>query len=509
MAPTTNSFALDNIADSLQKHLGIQQAQTFWTENATADAIARLVGTRGNIDRVLSLWDDLAEVGPKLVSGYEAASHLEPLRALRDVLDVSVVVQRHASGAPRSLLPYAPELITTKNVGTVFRDVGRTVVEGLWGGDGFDDEREQIRTRVLTWREAHPVADLLVPLCTAVTLEKSREASASNFATALGEDPALAQYRDTVVREDWRAWLSMAPHLSVDEQLESMTALISLHLHITTLRRLAAGETEADGVPPLLFAAAGPTEHRTIARGSYASYAFWRDRADRSLEIVVRRAVLQLAAQHSELKSALATPPNWVQARLWETLARGPKQTARQLNQFRELLGGRIEEASANKASAAQPVEIVVSSVAHALGGGVAEKVKAYLRTTGGGAGMIGGDTRKRYLLDERGLTLFTRLHAHRPAEAVRSSEEDHRSLAAFLDDIFGRYGIILTDEREVVQVARTKGGARGTALWRLMPGSDAMRANRELLDRRLDALRLVRRYSDASAVIHMPGGAA
>src|SRR5687768_1095423 len=113
MASATNSFALENIADAFQKHLGIQQAQTFWTENATADAIARLVGKRGDIDRVLSLWGNLAEVGPTLVSGYEAASHLEPLRALRDVLDVSVVVQRHASGAPRSLLPYAPELITS------------------------------------------------------------------------------------------------------------------------------------------------------------------------------------------------------------------------------------------------------------------------------------------------------------------------------------------------------------------------------------------------------------
>jgi len=41
--------------------------------------------------------------------------------------------------------------------------------------------------------------------------------------------------------------------------------------------------------------------------------------------------------------------------------------------------------------------------------------------------------------------------------------------------------------------------------LLRHFPAEQSMRDNRSRLDRRLDELRLVRRYSDASAVIYIP----
>jgi hypothetical protein len=38
---------LDNLTEALQRHLGLQQAQTADPDNIAADAIARLVGQRG------------------------------------------------------------------------------------------------------------------------------------------------------------------------------------------------------------------------------------------------------------------------------------------------------------------------------------------------------------------------------------------------------------------------------------------------------------------------------
>jgi hypothetical protein len=42
------AIAIENLTERLQRHLGIQQAQTISPEDFTADGIARLLGRRGD-----------------------------------------------------------------------------------------------------------------------------------------------------------------------------------------------------------------------------------------------------------------------------------------------------------------------------------------------------------------------------------------------------------------------------------------------------------------------------
>jgi hypothetical protein len=152
---------------------------------------------------------------------------------------------------------------------------------------------------------------------------------------------------------------------------------------------------------------------------------------------------------------------------------------------------------------------LVVESLARPFSGdsSVVDKVKDFLRGTGRAAGIVGPNdprSRRRYLLDERGLSLLARLHARRSPEDVRSDEEDKTSVEAFLDDIFDRYGMIITTERSRVR-EQLAGSGPLRRLEALFPSEEAARRNRAVLDRRLDALRLVRRFSDASAVIRLP----
>ena len=76
----------------------------------------------------------------------------------------------------------------------------------------------------------------------------------------------------------------------------------------------------------------------------------------------------------------------------------------------------------------------------------------------------------------------------------------------ALLDDVADQYGLILTTERERARQdaveSRCLVGDESVA--DAVPGEQAMATNRQFLDHRLDDLRLVRRFSDASSV-HIP----
>jgi hypothetical protein len=60
---------------------------------------------------------------------------------------------------------------------------------------------------------------------------------------------------------------------------------------------------------------------------------------------------------------------------------------------------------------------------------------------------------------------------------------------------------MVITTERGGVRDVLAHGESSRKML-SLLPSDESARRNRVVLDRRLDALRLVRRYSDASAVI-------
>lgn len=184
-------------------------------------------------------------------------------------------------------------------------------------------------------------------------------------------------------------------------------------------------------------------------------------------------------------------------------------RTERAQREFATLLGNKLSEQT-NTDAKPDPVTVrhlVIESLARPFSGDSLDKFKEFLRGTGRAAGIVGPNqprSRRRYLLDERGLSLLARLHTCRVPEEVQSDEEDRTSVEAFLDDIFTRYGMIITTERTRV---REQLAANGTLrhLEALFPSDEAARRNRIVLDRRLDALRLVRRYSDASAVIRLP----
>jgi hypothetical protein len=116
---------------------------------------------------------------------------------------------------------------------------------------------------------------------------------------------------------------------------------------------------------------------------------------------------------------------------------------------------------------------------------------------------------RKRYLLSDGALELFARLHAARPAETIRSDHEEPQSVEALLDDLAQRYGIVITAERERARRAidALSEGDALRVLRKRLPADAAMRENRAEFERRLDELRLLRRYSDASAVVFVPQG--
>jgi hypothetical protein len=511
---------LENLTEALQRHLGVQQAQTFEPENITADAIARLAEKRGDSERLEQLWRSPDEAAQDLVEG-DPTSAREPLLALRKVLDSSLVVNRYASGVPKSFLPFTPLFVRSRYAGSVYRDLGRSVVEALWDRPGLATTREQIRDQVAGWGVQHPLALLLAPLCRERATEKVRDKAL--LAAALDADADLRAWADQVVVEDWKAWVQAGPRLSVDEQVETMTGLIGLHLHVALLWRL--GDTIPLGsklvrdrrYPPLFFlmvegqesdaALAGASSHACL-RAACNFLGFWRGRAYDALELVAGQAVEQAATEDETLRNALA-PMDWTAPRVWLTLRIRGKRTERAQREFASVLETKLQDqASLHREPDRETVtRLVVEALARPFSGVSLDKFKDFLRGTGRAAGIVGPNqprSRRRYLLDERGLSLLARLHACRAAEDVRSDEEDRASVEAFLDDIFDRYGMIITTERSRVRERLARGGPL-RQLEALFPSEEAVRRNRTVLDRRLDALRLVRRYSDASAVIRLP----
>jgi hypothetical protein len=501
---------LENLTESLQRHLGLQQAQTFAAEDIAADAMGRLVDVRGDVSQLQRLWDPPEAAGPELVDGWHESEHRAVLLALRQVLDTSLVVQRKNDGTPKSFLPFVPEFVTAEKVSTIYRDLGRSVVEGLWGRPGQEELQQRLREHVTTWRDRHPLALVLAPLCPQKPGPTERDRA--RLASTIDADAALGHWVDQTVTQDWNAWLRVAECLSIDERIETLTGLIGLHLHTCLVRRL--GDESGSRIPPYYFVAVDAHGvEPACGRAAYNCFGFWRDRADDALTLVARQAVRKLAAQDQKLHDALSSD-EWRTPTVWAAVGiQGGGKSKRAMEEFQNAVKDELHRRSASGRAPApgEIEEVLVTALRDAFStpSGVATKVKDHVRGYGRAAGIVGPDgqrTRKRYQLDERSITLLARLHAYRTADEVQSDEEDSQSVEAFLDDIFERYGIIVTVERGRVNTRLSDERHRRALqpLTRHFPPEESMRDNRSRLDRRLDELRLVRRYSDASAVIHI-----
>lgn len=462
-----------------------------------ADGLARLFGSRGDVTRLKQLWArDGAE---KLVAGWRPDEHEDALQVLRRALDANLVVQRKRDGTPKSFRPLVPEFVTAAGAGDVYREMGRAVNDALWADPVV---RAGVHRCASSWRNGHPIAAALAGLCPAVREPASEPSHLANLLSS-GSDPALVEWVNTCVAEDWRAWIRAAESLSVDEQLESMTALACLHLHVALLQRLSPESRSLtaeghDGVRSqrgIFFAVvAGGEFDPACARAAYHVFAMWSGRANDALRLVAGQQVDKVCAAQPDYGD-FSHPRNiaaWTSASI--------VASKRTNERFRESLiessqGGRQDGRTA-----------VIDALVHAFSpaSGVATKVRDFLRTSGRAVGIVGPDTRnarKRYQLDDRGISLLARLHAHRGDE-VHSGDTEAMSINAFLDDVFYRYGLVVTAERGGAKHALRSESAKPLAM--RMPPNEAMRRNRANLERRLDDLRLVRRYSDDSAVIHV-----
>jgi len=502
------SNELDNLTESVQRLLGLQQAQTFSPEDITADAIGRLLATRGDISRLQRIWDPAGEAGPDLVAGWDDGEHRPVLHALRRVLNASMVVQRRNDDRPKSFLPFAPEFVGAERVSTIYRDLGRSVVEALWGLPGQEELRSKLKHRIGGWRGRHPLGLLLAPLCPAKN--PPQEATPSLLREVIASDEDLRDWVDKTVSEDWNAWLRASESLSIDEQIETMTGLIGLHLHTCLMRRLGRGREQT--IPACYFVAVDASGvDPACARGAYNCFGFWRERAGAALQFAAEQAVEKLALQEAEFRRAL-DQGTWEAARYWAAARiHGGRRAARATEEFTKSLQNSINERIAGTAPAQDDVfKLAVAALVNAFDtpSGVAAKVKDHLRGYGRAAGIVGPEgrrSRKRYQLNERAIGLLARLHAHRDPDRVRSFDDERRSVDALLDDIFDRYGMVITRERESVDTRLEQERGALAPLLRHFPAEQPMRDNRARLDRRLDELRLVRRYSDASAVIYIP----
>jgi hypothetical protein len=259
---------------------------------------------------------------------------------------------------------------------------------------------------------------------------------------------------------------------------------------------------EAHGVEP------------ACGRAAYNCFGFWRDRAEDALFLVARRAIHSLSSQDDKLRAALSAS-EWRTPTIWAGVGiQGGGKSKRAMEEFQKSVRDELHRRSAagHDPENGEIEELLVRALAAAFTtpSGVAAKVKDHLRGYGRAAGIVGPDgqrTRKRYQLDERSISLLARLHAHRERDEVNSDEEDKQSVEALLDDLFERYGIIITLERERVRAGVFNERDRRILqpLLRHFPPEEPMRDNRSRFDRRLDELRFVRRYSDASAIVHIP----
>ena len=398
-----------------------------------------------------------------------------------------LVVQRQRDGTPKTFRPYLPELITHRRINTVFRELGRTIVDVLW----HEDVKSEIRSVIERWRSSHPLALAVAPLTESVNTGPSPPSKLLEL-LATGTAETLKQWVDGVVRQDWATWLRSVQTLSADEQFESMTALVSLHLHVALLWRLSI---TSEGRPIVFLAAAGADMDRACSRAAYNLYRLWGERIYQALRDVASEAI----------DRARDSAPGWKTLSSTRDLAAwaaAPIKGPRSVNdRFHDLV------TTATRSSPLDLRDALVDALTRAFDtpSGVVTKVRDFLRTTGRAGGFVGPDAyraRKRYQFDERALDLLARLHVNRRPNEILSVEEEPSGIDAFLDDVFNRYGFFVTRERDTVRQALSAESAR--PILRLLPGDEAMRRNRSVLERRLDDLRLVRRYSDASAVLHV-----
>jgi len=502
----TAPVRLENITDSLQSFLGVQQAQTTFPQDIAADAIARLLETRADVGKLKRLWDTPDE-WPALVDDWRGDIDKAAIIALRKVLDRSMVVQRFANGSPKTFLSLSPLFISHERANALYREMGRSVVDGLWGLEPMSEAKAAIKLRVADWGNHHPLALLLAPLCEARKIEAQK--GPTHLAAAIQGDTRLADWINTTVTQDWRAWLKASKSMSVDEQLETMTSLIGLHLHVALLWRLgSAGQTNLK--PAFFIDLVG--DNSLCKHAANQCFGFWRERVRDALADVAVGAVQKLCSQHPDFDESLRTP-SWTSASLlgWgavgiESRGKATKAGAVFNEEVKRLLGEKAMEGIAP--AQGEVMDLLRDALVTAFGGpsSPTEKTKVYLRATGQAAGAIGPREapRKRYYLDEAGLSLLARLHVERERE-VTTTEEELTSVEAFIDDIGARYGMIITLEREQLRSFFEELGDAGRPLRRHFPTEQAMSLNRLALERRLESMRLLRRYSDASAVIRIP----
>ncbi|MBV8361936.1 MAG: hypothetical protein JO189_28975 [Deltaproteobacteria bacterium] len=506
------AVAIENLTERLQRHLGIQQAQTISPEDFTADAIARLLGRRGDPSLVAKLWNE--DERPTLVAGYRPREHEGVLAELVRVLDATLVVQREkGSGRPKTFLPLIPELVWSTRAGQLYREMGRTVTEGLWlpterRRNGF---RAELTRLITSWPEQHPLGRLLKLLCKSVDAPSPE--SGGNFAAAVSSDKRLARWVEEIVTQDWEAYLVAASHLSADEQLEMMSALIGLHAHVALLYRLI--DSDDPEAKPVFFIAATktPDDDRACDRAAYSCFSFWRDQAQPAMRRVAHDIIRLAARQNPTLRNSLSIG-NFTAPAVWlgQEIREGGKRK-RATREFREQFEAALRHAEERGET---PTQLLIENLlvdalyaAFDTASGPVTKVKDYLRNTGRATGIVGPEgtyRRKRYQLDDRALELLLRLHAAR-GDAVLSDEDEKQSIAAWLDDVAERYGLILTTERERARKRfelAVSSTASMRALRRHFPSEQAMAANRQFLDQRLDELRVVRRFSDASSVVYV-----
>jgi hypothetical protein len=392
--------------------------------------------------------------------------------------------------------------------------MGRTVLEGLWQPTEkrFPGFRGRLERLIVSWPQQHSLAQLLQQLCRREQVQTPE--TGGNFVAAVTLDQRLARWVGDVVAQDWHAYIAAAEPLSADEQLEMMTGLIGLHTHVALLHRLI--DSDSMTAKPAFFIAATkkPDDERACDRAAYNSFSFWRDQAEAAMRRVARDIIHRAVEQDQALKGSLLAG-NWTAPQVWlgqEIKEGGTRRRA--TREFREEFEIRLREAVARGDAASGPLieNLLVDALHNAFdtASGPAAKVKDYLRNTGRAPGIVGpeGSTRrKRYQLDDRALELLLRLHAARPPETVLSDEDEKHSVAAWLDDIADRYGLIITLERERARQTfehAVKASPAMRALRRHFPSEQAMGTNRQFLDQRLDELRFVRRFSDASSIVYV-----
>lgn len=496
---------IDNLTETLQRSLGVQQAQHVSIENVAADAIGHLFQQRGDVSRLAALWHDGTH---DEVDGW--ASHADELdaalRTLRSAIERGLVTRRRGRiGAPSAFVPLSPMLVTRQDNRTIFRNAGVNVIAGLWRDVPL---KERLKERIAGWERRHPVARVLVPLCPPHT--PGPDKTASHLDLAAQRSPPLRTWLETKVLEDWHAWLDATEALSIDEQLEHMVALVGLHLHVAILWRLLPEGTAVKA--PVIFANADrQLRVHDRDRASRDVFNWWNDRVHLALRAEAANAIDGLARKDPYYGEKLRQG-RWEELSTWSnpTISHSKNASEAWKRTLREMIEQRVSAGTTPTPQEAH--EFLVDVLVRTFSRGsshVVSKMRDYLRSTGTAAGIIGPEAllhRKRYRLGDRALELLVRLHVARPERLIATRREESQSIDAFLDDVFDRYGLLVSAEGETARQALH--AMQEDPTWRVLrkrlPSDEAMRVNRADLEQRLEELRLVRRYSDASAVVRV-----